>query len=68
MPLPRMRGIAEAVQEIKAQDPKTALTMYSLRIMVKEGKVPSVRAGHKYLINMAVLESYLSNQMTVQEV
>ena len=60
MSLPRMRGLSEAVKELKEQDPKTALTEHALRIMVKSGVLPCIRAGNKYLINMAVLERYLS--------
>ena len=60
MSLPRMRGLSEAVKEIKEQDPNTALTAHALRIMVKSGALPCIRAGNKYLINMAVLERYLS--------
>lgn len=68
MSLPRMRGLAEAIEEIKAQDPQTALTLHALRSLVKTGTVPCVRAGSKYLINMAVLESYLAEPIKETEV
>lgn len=47
MSLPRMRGLSEAVKELKEQDPKTALTEHALRIMVKSGVLPCIRAGNK---------------------
>lgn len=68
MSLPRMRGLAEAIDEIKAQDPQTALTLHALRSLVKTGAIPCVRAGSKYLINMAVLEGYLANPIREAEV
>lgn len=56
---PRMRGIKQAIEEMKANDPNTALTERALRRLVLTGEVPSVRIGAKYLINMDILENYL---------
>lgn len=67
MALPRIRGITEAVEEIRAADPKTALTVHALRALVKTGELPSVRVGNKYLINMAVLEDFLTEPKEVSE-
>lgn len=64
--LPRMRGIKQAVEEIKAADPKTALTEKALRRLIISGDIPSVVVGRKYLINMDTLERYLSGE-TVKE-
>lgn len=61
MGVPRMRLINEAYEEIKTKDPGTAITKYFLRDLVVSGKIPTSRAGRKYLINMDMLESYLSN-------
>ncbi|MGM9936134.1 MAG: hypothetical protein ACI38A_02210 [Candidatus Ornithomonoglobus sp.] len=58
---PPMRGIKQAVQEVKAADPNTALTERALRRMILTGAVPHVNVGRKYLVNMNVLYSYLSN-------
>lgn len=55
-----MRGIRQAVSEIKAADPHTALTERALRRMVAEGAIPAVRVGRKQLINMDVLYTYLA--------
>lgn len=56
----RMRTITEAVAEIKAADPHTALTVHALRQLILSGKVPSIMAGKKYLINLDTLIEYLS--------
>lgn len=61
MPLPRMRGINEAIAEIRAEDKNSAITPHYLRKLVKSNAIPVVRAGSKYLINMDALENYLQN-------
>lgn len=60
-PLPRMRTIKEAAQEIKEQDEHTALTQWRIRELVLSGVLPSVRAGNKILLNLDTLFEYLSN-------
>lgn len=61
MSLPRMRGIAEAIEEIRAQDPNTAVTPHFLRKLVKTNAIPCIRVGTKYLVNMDTLYNYLAN-------
>lgn len=56
---PRMRTISETVAEIRAQDPKTAITPYRVRQLLLNGILPSVRAGNKYLLNLDDLLDYL---------
>lgn len=58
---PRIRGIREAINELKEYDPETALTEKGLRRLVITGEIPTVRIGTKYLINMDVLNNYLYN-------
>lgn len=57
---PRMRGIKQAINELKATDPNTALTEHALRRLILSGALPSVRCGTKYLINMDNLSTYLN--------
>lgn len=57
--LPRIRGIKEAIGELKEYDPETALTERGLRRLVITGEIPSIQIGTKYLINMDVLIDYL---------
>jgi len=63
-PLPRMRTIKEAYAELKAKDPKTSLSEYALRRMIKTGQIPSVYTGNRYLVNMALVENYFFNTQT----
>ncbi len=57
--LPRMRGIKQAIKELKQLDADTALTEHALRRLILSNKIPSVRCGAKYLVNMDVLTEYL---------
>ena len=59
--LPRMRTLAKAIEEIKAEDPNTALTQNQLRVLVKSGAIPSVSAGRHTLINLDLLIAYLAS-------
>lgn len=61
--LPRMRTIEEAYAEIKSLDSGTAVTKNFIRTLIVSGKVPSVKAGRKYLINMDTLQNYLCNKV-----
>lgn len=56
---PRMRTISEAISEIRAADPNSAITPYRIRQLILCGILPSVRAGNKYLINLDDLLDYL---------
>lgn len=56
---PRMRGIKQAIEELRSADPNTAFTESALRRLILNGDLPSVRCGTKYLVNMDALENYL---------
>lgn len=60
MPLPRMRLLKDAAAEIKQLDPNSALTPYLIRQLALQGKIKSVMAGRKRLINLESLLQYLS--------
>lgn len=59
----RVRTISEAILELRAADPGTKITQTAIRRLVKNGDIPSVKIGAKYLINMEVLEDFLSGSM-----
>ena len=63
---PPMRGIKQAVAEIRTSDPNTALTEKALRRMILTGEIPYVTAGRKYLVNLNTLYNYL-NTGTIAE-
>ena len=57
--LPRMRTIDQAAAWLRENDPGTAFTKTALRRLVVSGKLPSVKVGQKYLINLDTMENYL---------
>ena len=57
--LPRMRGIKQAITELKLTDPETALTEKALRRLILTKAIPSIRIGTKYLVNLDTLYDYL---------
>ncbi len=62
--MPRMRTIPEAAAELRKVDPNTAVTPYAIKQMVLNGEIPHIKAGKKRLINMDILERYLSEGLT----
>lgn len=58
---PRMRTINEAAEELRTADPHTAVTAHLIRQLILTGKVPAVKAGKKYLLNLDTLQAYLEN-------
>ena len=62
---PRMRGIREAVEEIKNNDPESIMTYDRLMRIVHRGDIPSIKLGTRYIINMDMLYQYLYNGSTV---
>ena len=55
----RMRTMDQAYAELHAADPRCALAKTALRRMVVSGRIPSVRVGPKYLLDIDRLEEYL---------
>lgn len=61
----RMRSLPKAAEELRANDPETKITYWILRRWVKENKIPSLRSGKCYLINMDALEDYIEGRRGV---
>lgn len=64
----KMRLIKDVFEEIKKNDPDTAITMCGLRRMVQMGVIPSVQIGRKRLINYDNLMEYLDNIVSEPEI
>ncbi|OQB13229.1 MAG: hypothetical protein BWY15_01858 [Firmicutes bacterium ADurb.Bin193] len=56
----KIRTIPQAVREIKAADPLTALTISGLRQLVATGKFPCVEVASKRLVDVDKLQAFLS--------
>ncbi len=63
----RVRTITKAVEELKAKDPNTAITGYYIRNLVKAKEIPCIMTGSRVLVDMDVLEHYISNNFSFKE-
>lgn len=61
MTAPRMRTAEGALDIIKAEDPKTAVTLRYIRRLISTGAIPCTPVGRKRLINVDRLLAYLDN-------
>lgn len=52
MTIPRMRTIKQLTKEMREMDPQTSLSESSIRRLLKEGKLHSVRVGNKHMLNL----------------
>lgn len=68
MSLPRMRTAIKALDEIKALDPGTEVTLHFVRWVIKTKRVPVVEVGRKKLVNLDLLLAYLEQGAVVEEV
>lgn len=62
----RLRTLKECFEYIKSMDSETAITPYFLRQMVVQGKIPHMKAGNKYLINLDVLEKFMAGELLTE--
>lgn len=58
-----MRFPAQALAELKKDDPATPVTLNYIRSLAKSGHVPVVMIGRRHLINYDALLEYLKNPM-----
>ena len=64
----RIRTIPEAARELKTADPNCGITAWSIRSMVKEGTLPNVRVGKKFLVDLDLLERlFVPAEQTTKE-
>lgn len=62
----KIRTIDTAYEEIRKNDSDTAISRNYIRQIVRDGTIPSIKQGSKYLVSMQVLEEYIKSQTTVQ--
>lgn len=55
-----LRSIRKAYDIIKADDPDTSITVHTIRVWCKEGKVKSLAAGNRVLVDMESLLDYIA--------
>lgn len=57
----RMRFPAQALEQLRKDDPDTPVTLNLIRTLVRRGDIPSVQVGRGSLINYDALLAYLEN-------
>jgi len=57
-----VRTIKGALEELKTIDPNTSVTLYAIRKMVKQNKIPYIKTGNKILINVDNLIHYIEGK------
>ena len=63
----RLRTLPEAINELKAQDPDTAFTLWALRRLIAEGEIPAIRSGRKPLVSIESIEKYVNSKLGGRE-
>lgn len=62
--MPRMRYAHEALEELRAADPNTVVTLNMIRTLIRKNIIPSIPLGRGHMINMDHLEAYLANPVS----
>ena len=48
----KIRSIKQAADYFKQHDPETQITEYTLRKLIADGTIPSIKTGNKHLVNL----------------
>lgn len=48
----KIRSIKQAAEYFRQLDPETQITEYTLRKLIADGTIPSIKTGNKYLVNL----------------
>ena len=55
-----LRRIKKTFDMVKQNDPETAITVHTIRMWCKEGKIKYLTAGNKILVDVESLMDYIS--------
>lgn len=67
MSIPRMRTAAKVLEEIRADDPNSEISLNYIRRIIRIGAVPVVECGRKKLVNVDDVLSLLASGYTLPE-
>lgn len=68
MSIPRMRTAAKVLEEIRAVDPNSEVTLNYIRRIIRLGAVPVVECGRKKLVNVDDVINLLASGYTIPEI
>ncbi|MGM9603503.1 MAG: hypothetical protein ACI3XG_00380 [Faecousia sp.] len=57
----KIRSIKQAADYFKQLDPDTQITEYTLRKLIADGTIPSIKTGNKHLVNLDQVLSLFSS-------
>lgn len=63
----KVRSLREALAYIKSQDNDTGISENAIRVLVVSGKIPSVKVGRKYLVNVDTLLRYFEVRLAAAD-
>lgn len=62
MALAKMRTAQQVYDYLHKEDPESSVSLWYIRSLVKQGKIPVVKAGTKYLINLDKFMEFLNSE------
>ena len=65
--IPKMRTINAAYQWIMEQDSQTCLTRNAFRGMVVQGRIPSIKVGNRFLVNVDKVFPILEKELHIEK-
>lgn len=68
MALAKMRTAQQIYDQIHKEDPESSVSLWYIRSLAKQGKIPVVKAGCKYLINYDKFMDYLNSEAIEEDV
>lgn len=48
----KIRSIKQVAEYFRQLDPETQITEYTLRKLIADGTIPSIKTGNKHLVNL----------------
>ena len=63
----KLRTLKECYEYIKENDERSAVTPYFLRQMVVQKRIPYMRSGRKYLINLDNIEKFMAGELPLKK-
>jgi hypothetical protein len=60
--LARMRTAQQVYDYLHKEDPESSVSLWYIRSLMKQGKIPVIKAGCKYLINLDKFMEFLNSE------
>lgn len=67
MNVPRMRTVAQCIEELKKDDPQTVVSAHYIRDLIHQDKIVYTTSGRKYLVNYDKFIEFLNCEVKTNE-